>query len=90
MSAQDENFEHQLKISPVYFARVLSNEKTFEARFNDRDFQKGDFVSLNEYENNNHTGNQIDVQITYVLNGGQYGIKKGYCVFGFKRRYQSK
>ncbi len=77
---------HQLKTWPSYFKRLLSEEKTFEVRKNDRDFQTGDYASLNEWdpEKENYTGNQLDIQITYVLSGGQFGIEKDYCVFGFK------
>lgn len=40
---------HQLKIWPVYFARVLEGSKTFEVRKNDRGFQVGDTVQLQEF-----------------------------------------
>jgi hypothetical protein len=80
-----EQQEHQLKILPKYFNKVFSGIKTFEVRFNDRDFQTGDKVSLNEYADTKtkYTGNQIDVVITYLLTDSVDGISKGYCVFGF-------
>lgn len=79
--------QHQLKTWPQYFKRVMDGEKNFEVRLNDRDFQTGDLVSLNEYDpvNKKYTGNQLDVKITYILNGGSFGIKKGYCAFAFKK-----
>lgn len=86
MTAKNENYEHQLKIAPKYLTRILSGEKPFEIRKNDRDFQTGDYVSLNEWADNKYTGNQVDVIITYVLTDTKLGIKKGYCVFGFKFR----
>ena len=36
---------HDLKISPKYYRDIESNEKTFEVRFNDRDFKVGDIVN---------------------------------------------
>jgi len=41
---------HTLKIWPRYFDRVISGEKTFEVRKNDRDFQNGDTIRLREYD----------------------------------------
>lgn len=77
---------HYLKTWPQYYHRVLSGEKTFEVRKNDRDFQKGDIVFLTEYD---PVTQEIFTQspafiITYVLHGGQFGIEPGYVVFGLK------
>jgi len=77
---------HQLKTLPPYFYRILEDKKLFEVRKNDRDFQIGDEVELIYFntEDKNEYKQPIRVEIIYVLNGGQFGIKKGYCVFGFK------
>lgn len=40
---------HELKIWPQYYARVLDGSKTFEVRKNDRDYQPGDHVVLREW-----------------------------------------
>lgn len=87
MTPKFQDHEHQLKIDPVYFNRVLQNEKTAEIRKNDRDFQTGDFISLNEYdrEEEKYSGNQIDIQITHIVHGGQFGIEKGFCLLSFKK-----
>lgn len=42
--------EHELKIWPQYFCRVVDGSKTFEIRKNDRGFQPGDNVTLLEYD----------------------------------------
>ena len=41
---------HHLKIKPEYFKAVIDGSKPFEIRYNDRNFQKGDWVILEEYE----------------------------------------
>lgn len=39
---------HQLKCDSKFFEDVASRKKTFEVRKNDRDFNVGDFLALNE------------------------------------------
>lgn len=65
---------HELKLMPEYFDVVANGEKTFEFRYNDRGFQKGDFLRLREYNDKaygslKYTGREIFVVITYVLAG---------------------
>lgn len=78
---------HELKTLPRFFWRVADNQKGFEVRKNDRDFQVGDDVTLIYFnpEDKNDYNDPIYVKITYVLHGGQFGIKSGYCVFGFEK-----
>ena len=42
--------EHTLKTWPVFFADVETGAKNFEIRKNDRNFQVGDFLRLEEFE----------------------------------------
>ena len=42
--------EHKIKIWPQYYARVADGSKTFEVRNNDRGYQPGDIVHLNEFD----------------------------------------
>lgn len=69
---------HELKIAPCYYGEVIAYRKTFEIRKNDRDFQVGDRVRLNEYENGIYTGNSMLFEITYI---NDYCQINGYCVF---------
>ncbi len=77
---------HDLKILPVYMDRIMSGEKRFEIRKNDRDFQAGDTFNLLEgYPGAqshmwNATGRVYFGTITYVTN---YEQKDGYVVFSF-------
>lgn len=83
---------HQLKIRADFADRVLSGEKTFELRKNDRDFQRGDEIifqvvwlsgSACEVDvDEEHPLNGKAYTITYVLSG--WGLKKGYVALGIK------
>lgn len=72
---------HELKILPQYFSEVISGNKRFEIRKNDRNFKEGDSVKLREFNGKDYTGHYIKARIGYVLNGGSYGLDKDYCVF---------
>ena len=76
---------HKIKIKKKYYDAVLSGEKTFEIRKNDRDYQVGDiihFVPIADDCNMIIPHNPNEYKITYVFHGGEYGLEKGYCVFG--------
>lgn len=75
---------HRLKTVQPYFERCWQNSKTFEVRKNDRDFQKGDTVYLQEYdaENTTYSGKELRCTILYVLHEFP-AIEKGYVVFSF-------
>lgn len=77
--------EHAIKIKEVYFKAVLSGEKTFEIRKNDRDYQVGDIIHFVPVDDEcgmiiPHDPNTY--KITYIFHGGEYGLEEGYCVFG--------
>lgn len=76
-----------LKTWPDYFNAVLSGEKTFEIRKNDRDYKVGDELRLEEYipDDLQYTGRVIAVTVTYILHGGNFGIEDGYCVMSIER-----
>ena len=81
---------HKLKISEDFANAVLSGDKTFEVRENDRGFQKGDVVIFQVVERGacrveyfNHPLNGVECEITYVLSG--WGIEQGKVVFGIRR-----
>lgn len=69
--------KHELKIWPQYYCRVADGSKTFEVRKNDRGFQPGDTLVLQEYDPFTpydkapgpvgYTGNSLEFKIGYVL-----------------------
>ena len=73
---------HELKIWPYYFCCVRNESKKFEVRKNDRYFKQGDTLHLKEWdsEKEEYTGRSLLARVDSVLGGGQFGIKKGYCV----------
>jgi hypothetical protein len=85
--------EHKLKTWSRYWDAVAAGEKTFEVRRNDRAFQTGDILVLEKFDPDLR-GYDFDYgqtpprvrairkRITYLLQGGQFGIEPGYCVLG--------
>lgn len=78
--------EHALKTWPEYFHEVWEGNKPFEVRKNDRDYQPGDTLRLQEYlpATEVFTGREVEALVSYVLPGGAFGIEKGFCVLGLK------
>jgi len=85
--------EHKLKTWARYWDSVASGEKTFEVRLNDRAFQTGDILVLEKYNPDTRRydteGFEINAKIktirkriTFLLQGGQFGIEPAYCVLG--------
>lgn len=79
---------HTLKLQKRFCDAVFSGEKTFEVRYNDRGFQRGDrvrFIAMDgEITIVDHPINNLIYEITYVLSG--WGIKEDYVVFGIKQQ----
>jgi hypothetical protein len=72
---------HNLKCWPEYFPAVLSGEKPFELRFNDRDFRVGDGLRLQEFEPCHHCKGRgrvhLDLTFSEWINRG---ITEGPCL----------
>ena len=77
---------HELKLNEEFFGDVLTGNKTFEVRRNDRDYKVGDYLKLMSYDpkKQEYTGGEAKRKITYILQGGQYGIEKGFVVIGMQ------
>ena len=75
---------HEIKLDYEFQEAVLSGEKSFEVRYNDRGYQKGDLVKFHVINRKNVVEPLDDkvYEITYVLSG--WHIEPGYVVFGIK------
>lgn len=67
---------HNIKCDHGPFLDVKAGRKPFEVRKNDRDYRVGDTLRMTD----NDTGETLDVVVSYMLPGGQYGIAEGYVV----------
>ena len=74
---------HFLKITPQYFGDVVSGNKMFEVRKDDRGFMLYDTLVLMEYTDE-FSGNFTVVSVQYILTSKDFpdGIKDDYCVLG--------
>ena len=77
---------HELKIFKSFADAIISGDKTFEVRHNDRGFQKGDKVRFKvedlQEKREDHPISEKLYEITYVLNS--WGINEGFVVFSIK------
>lgn len=66
---------HALKIKSEYFEKVISGEKLFEVRVNDRDYKVGDLLGLNEIDKDEkYTGRSCMVYVDYIYDFGRDNI----------------
>lgn len=79
---------HIIKLREEFADAVVNGDKTFEVRLNDRGYQKGDTVKFRVVTEMGiefyHEINEMEFEITYVLNG--WGLKDGYVAFAIKRK----
>ena len=76
---------HNLKVDQPYFDALASGHKTFEVRYNDRGFQPGDLLFLQEWTGSQYTGRSISRSVSYVLRDGEkFGVQPGYVVLGLR------
>lgn len=87
---------HTLKIEKRWLDRIRAGEKTCEIRYNDRDFQVGDFLEFMYYVDPNEprcdaTHYQGDYaldlnayEITHVLHFPE-GLKEGYVALSIQK-----
>lgn len=75
---------HNLKIESKYAERIVSGEKNFEIRLNDRDYQRGDTLTLSAIYEPGRTPwiEFVTAQIDYIHSG--YGMQDDFVVLGLK------
>ncbi len=81
--------EHRLKTLQPYFADVKNGTKTFELRKNDRNYNIGDTLVLEELIDNGnifaerYSGQVIRKRVSYILkNCPEFGLQEDYCILG--------
>jgi hypothetical protein len=78
---------HHLKVWSEYMDDLINGSKTFELRFNDRNFQVGDLLHLREFDRDQaqYLKRELLVKISYILDGSAFdAIKKGFVVMAIK------
>ena len=74
---------HDLKTIPEIWDKVDAREKNFEVRFDDRGYKVGDILRLFRSTSPDfQKENFIHRRVTYILQGGQFGIEPDYVVMG--------
>ncbi len=58
---------HKLKTLPPFFQDILDNKKTFEIRYNDRDYKVGHYLLIQEYSSCEYTGRECMRKVSYVV-----------------------
>ena len=84
--------QHELKCWPDFFSKVITGEKTFELRKNDRDYHGGDELWLREWDHNRkaYTGRECVVDVPYLLAGQWPGLAEGYVVMSIRLRLRKE
>jgi len=78
---------YNLTIEESYADAIINGDRTFDMRYNDVGYQKGDRVVYRCVDGAtnitvNHDINYKVYEITYLLHG--LGLKENFCVFGIK------
>jgi hypothetical protein len=76
---------HYLKTWTPFFDDIKSGVKQFEVRKNDRDYEVGDTLILEDFNpiKGIHTGRWIPKLVTYVLNDPNF-VKEGFVIMGMQ------
>jgi len=75
------NITHKLKIKENYLRNLSYRKKKCEIRFNDRDYQMGDFLEFSVIENDEPL--YFIYRITHIHSG--LGMQDGYVCLSLER-----
>ena len=78
---------HDLKLNNKYYRDVAIGVKNFEIRYNDRDYQVGDMLKLQEWDGEKFTGKYCYRMVTYILPCEEFDDwknLKGYVVMSIE------
>lgn len=73
---------HRLKTWPQYLSAVITGEKKFELRKDDRKFEEGDYLILEGWNPDigQYTNATVILEVVYILRGPAFGLKKGFVI----------
>lgn len=73
---------HHLKTWPEFYKLIKGGKKKFELRYNDRNFQTGDILILEELDPHleAYTGKSITVVAEFILEYWSDGLEPGWCI----------
>lgn len=76
---------HRLKTWTPFFRDIKKGIKQFEVRKNDRNYEVGDTLILEEFDpiKKIYTGAWVPEQVTYKLDDTQF-VKEGYVILGIQ------
>jgi len=82
---------HYLKISSIYYDKVIAELKRFELRLNDRGFELGDYLILREIVEpvKRITGRECLVRIVYMTQNFT-GLEPGWAILSIKKLAEEK
>lgn len=85
---------HELKCWPEPYRAVVAGRKTYEIRKDDRNYQVGDLLLLQEWDpkTERYTIERAYFEITHKTPGGDWGLPADVCVLGIapvRYSYQS-
>lgn len=83
---------HYLKCHSGHFQDVYDGIKLVELRYNDRDYQAGDYLILQEWSpiNQQYSGREVSVKVEHILSGGPW-LQDGYVAMSidsWRHRYE--
>lgn len=81
---------HDLKTWPDVFQAVWDGDKTAEFRRDDRGFEVGDQLRLNEWnpETGLYTSRAVVATVSHVTHGGRFCIPAGHVILSMKDAIQ--
>ena len=87
---------HQIKIDVIHFNQIEAGTKTCELRFNDRDYEAGDTITLQETVHSaqamrqgkplEYTGREIKITVTHVLLNVE-GLQPHWVILSFRKNH---
>ena len=75
---------HDLKIWPEPFVAILTGDKPYEYRHDDRGFAVDDVLHLREWDPDTgaYTGSWANADVTHITRGPEFGVPVGFVVMG--------